>query len=161
MAISTTISPLELDYITAPRHPAPKPKPTQSEEDAFPSVSPRFRPLGARVLVQLKSTKKTSIGGIILVDETKDTEKWNTQVCKIVALGPLAFCNRESGKPWTEGMWASVGDYVRVPRWGGDRVEVKIEGTEDKAIFCVFNDHELIAKIDDAEAAMKMVNFIL
>ena len=133
----------------------------QSEEEAFPTVDPKFTPLGARVLVQLKSTKKTSSGGIVLVEETKDTEKWNTQIGRLVRLGPLAFCNRETGKPWAEGMWAGVGDFVRVPRWGGDRVEVKVEGSDDKALFCVFNDHEMIAKIDDAETALKMVNFIL
>jgi co-chaperonin GroES (HSP10) len=133
----------------------------QTEEEAFPEVKPRLTPLGARVLVQLKTTKKTSSGGIVLVEETKDTEKWNTQIAKVIKLGPLAFCNRETGLPWAEGMWVSTGDYVRVPRWGGDRVEVKVEGTDDKALFCVFNDHELMAKIDDAETALKMVNFIL
>ena len=133
----------------------------QTVEEAFPSIDPQFKPLGARVLVQLKSTKQASSGGIILVEETKDTEKWNTQVCKIIKLGPIAFCNRETGKPWTEGMWASEGDFVRVPRWGGDRLEIKDENSEDKALFCVFNDHEIIAKIDSAEAAMKMLNFIL
>ena len=133
----------------------------QTEEEAFPYVDPKFAPLGARVLVQLKSTKKTSSGGIVLVEETKDTEKWNTQIGKLVKLGPLAFCNRETGKPWTEGMWAGVGDFVRVPRWGGDRVDIRVGDTEEKALFCVFNDHELIAKIDDAETALKMINFIL
>ncbi len=133
----------------------------QTVEEAFPDISPKLTPLGARVLVQLKSTKKTSSGGIVLVEETKDTEKWNTQIARLVKLGPLAFCNRESGKPWAEGMWAEIGDFVRVPRWGGDRVEVKLEGSEDKALFCVFNDHELIAKIDDAETALKMINYIL
>jgi co-chaperonin GroES (HSP10) len=131
----------------------------QTVEEAFPSIDPQFKPLGARVLVQLKSTKQTSSGGIVLVEETKDTEKWNTQIGRIVTLGPLAFCNRETGLPWAEGMWAGEGDFVRVPRWGGDRVEIK--SGDDKALFCVFNDHELIAKIDTAEAAMKMINFIL
>jgi co-chaperonin GroES (HSP10) len=134
---------------------------TQTEADAFPEVKPRFRPLGARILVQLKSTKKTSSGGIVLVEETKETEKWNTQIAKVIMLGPLAFCNRETGKPWVEGMWASAGDFVRVPRWGGDRIEVKVEGSEDKALFCTFNDHELISVIDDAETALKIINFIL
>jgi co-chaperonin GroES (HSP10) len=133
----------------------------QTIQEAFPEVSPKIKPLGARILVQLKSTKNVSKGGIVLVEETKDTEKWNTQVAKIVSVGSLAFCNRDTGKPWIEGMWAQVGDFVRVPRWGGDRFEVRKEGTEEKALFCVFNDHEVIAKIDDADTALKMLNFIL
>jgi len=48
---------------------------------AFPSVDPGATPLGGRVMVQIRrSKKKTTKGGIVLVEETKETEKWNTQV---------------------------------------------------------------------------------
>jgi hypothetical protein len=43
-----------------------------------------------------------------------------------------------------------VGDYIRVPKWGGDRWEVKVPGedqNEDPALFMIINDHEVIAKI--------------
>lgn len=122
-------------------------KQSQTLAEAFPEVEPGAQPLGARVLVQLRTTKKTTSGGIIIVDETKETEKYNTQVARVIRKGPIAFHNRETGKPWPEGMWANNGDYVRVPRWGGDRWEVPVEGQEEPAYFVIFNDHELIAKI--------------
>lgn len=128
-------------------------------ESAFPSVEPGIEPLGARVVVQIKTVKTVSAGGILLVEESKDTEKWNTQVAKVISLGPLAFCNRETSKPWPEGMWVNVGDFVRVPRWGGDRLEVEVEGQKEPALFVVFNDHELIAKITGDP--LKIKNFIL
>jgi len=59
----------------------------QTIDEAFPQVTPGFTPLGARVLVQLKTTKKTSSGGIVLVEETKSTEQFNTQIAKIIKLG--------------------------------------------------------------------------
>lgn len=133
----------------------------QTIDEAFPQVAPGFTPLGARVLVQLKTTKKTSSGGIVLVEETKSTEQFNTQIAKIIKLGPLAFRNRETGNPWTEGLWVKEGDFVRCARWGGDRVSIPIEGQEESALFCVFNDHELIAKIDDADTALTMSTYIL
>jgi hypothetical protein len=41
---------------------------------AFPSVDPGAKPLGGRLLVQLRRTKKaTTASGIILVEETKET----------------------------------------------------------------------------------------
>jgi hypothetical protein len=41
--------------------------------DAFPAVNPGATPLGARVLVQLRRSKKrTTSAGIILVEETKE-----------------------------------------------------------------------------------------
>ena len=124
----------------------------QAELDwAFPVVDPGADPLGGRVLVQLRRTKKKTAGaGIILVEETKETEKWNTQVAKVIEIGPLAFCHRDTMKLWPEGSWCVVGDFIRVPKWGGDRWEVKVPGedqNEDPALFMIINDHEVIAKI--------------
>lgn len=126
-----------------------------SLDEAFPLVEPGVKPLGARILIQMRTTKRKTLGGIVLVEESKETEKWNTQIAKVISLGPLAFCNRETGKPWTEGMWAQPGDFVRVPRWGGDRFEVQIPGEEEPALFVIFNDHEVIAKITGDPLSMK------
>ena len=117
---------------------------------AFPSVDPGAKPLGGRILVQLRRTKKRTAGKIILVEETKETEKWNNMVAKVIAIGPLAFRNRDTNEPWPEGSWCEVGDYIRVPKWGGDRWEVPVEGEDDqeeKALFMILNDHEVIAKV--------------
>jgi co-chaperonin GroES (HSP10) len=125
---------------------------------AFPSVDPGAKPLGARILVQLRRTKKkTTSAGIILVEETKETEKWNNMVAKVIAVGPLAFKKRDTMEPWPEGSWCEVGDYLRVPKWGGDRWEVAVEGEpdEDQALFMVLNDHEVIAKVTGDPLAMR------
>jgi co-chaperonin GroES (HSP10) len=118
---------------------------------AFPSVDPGAQPLGGRILVQLRrSRKKTTRAGIVLVEETKETEKWNTQVARVISIGPLAFRHRDSMNPWPEGSWCAVGDFIRVPKWGGDRWEVKVPGEdhlEDPALFMIVNDHEVIARI--------------
>ena len=117
---------------------------------AFPSVDPGALPLGGRILVQLRRTKKkTSGSGIILVEETKETEKWQNMVAKVIHVGPLAFKHRDSMKSWPEGSWCEPGDFIRVPKWGGDRWEVAVPGQddEDPALFAVFNDHEMIAKV--------------
>jgi len=118
-------------------------------EEAFPVVDSGCAPLGGRVLVQFKQTpKKTTASGIILVEETKETEKWNTQVCKVIELGALAYRNRDTLELWAEGVWAAVGDYVRVPRWGGDRWEVPLgEDNKECALFAIFNDIEVISKV--------------
>ncbi len=117
---------------------------------AFPSVNPGMSPFGGRIVVQLRRIKKKTAGRIILVEETKENEKWNNMIGKIVAMGPLAFKNKDTMVPWPEGTWAQVGDFVRVPKWGGDRWEIKVPGeddAEDPALFMTLNDHELIAKV--------------
>jgi len=126
---------------------------------AFPSVEPGAKPLGGRVLVQLRRTKKkVTSAGIILVEETKETEKWNNMVAKVVEIGPLAFKHRDTMLPWPEGSWCASGDYIRVPKWGGDRWEVKVPGEdvmEDPALFMILNDHEVIARVVGDPLAMK------
>ena len=71
---------------------------------AFPSVEPGAKPLGGRILVQLRRTKKKTTGaGILLIEETKETEKWNNMVAKVIAIGPLAFKHRDTMQAWPEG----------------------------------------------------------
>ena len=123
----------------------------QTLEEAFPVVDPLMLPYGARVLIQIRAVKeKVTSAGIVIPEETKETEKWNTQVGKVIEIGPLAFRHRDSMNPWPEGSWCKVGDYVRVPKWGGDRWEVKVpdeDPNEDPALFMIINDHEVIALI--------------
>jgi co-chaperonin GroES (HSP10) len=117
---------------------------------AFPDVKPGMAPFGGRVVVQLRRIKRKTAGKIILVQETKENEKWNNMIGKIIEIGPLAFKNRDTMQPWPEGTWAQVGDYVRVPKWGGDRWEIKVpneDDLEDPVLFMTLNDHELIAKV--------------
>lgn len=117
-------------------------------EEFFPdNVDPGFTPFGTRVVVQLRKVKTTSKGGIILTTSTKESEAWNTQVARLVKIGPLAFRKRDSGDPWPEGIWAKIGDYVRVPRWGGDRWSIK-DDTGEEVAFLTLNDHELIGRVD-------------
>ena len=127
-------------------------------DEAFPAVDPGVQPFGSRVLCQIRLAKKKTAGGIILTGDTKDTETWNTQVAKVVSIGDLAFKNRNTQQPWPEGSWCEVGDYIRVPKWGGDRWEVKVTGQddhEDPALFMILNDHEVIAKVIGDPLAMK------
>ena len=125
---------------------------------AFPEVSPGQKPFGGRVVVQLRRIKKTTASKIILVAETKETEKWQNMIGRVVEVGPLAFKNRDTMESWPEGSWASVGDYVRVPKWGGDRWEREVpneDGNEDPVLFMTINDHELIAKVTDDPLSFK------
>lgn len=115
-------------------------------EEAFPEIDSGVRPFGSRVLVQIRNPRKKSKGGIVLHGETKETEKWNTQVAKVISMGPLAFCNRNTGEQWPEGQWCKPGHFVRVAKYGGDRWEVPY-GEGDVALFVIFNDLDIIGEV--------------
>lgn len=124
--------------------------------EAFPAVNAGIQPFGSRVLIQIRTPKKKSAGGIIIdIHGSNETEKWNTQIGKVVALGPLAFKNRDSMTTWPEGEWCKAGEYVRVAKYGGDRWEVKIPGTNDSAMFVIFNDLDIIGQVTGDPLAIR------
>lgn len=114
-------------------------------EEAFPSIDPAVEPLGNRVLIQIR-VPKTMHGKIFLTDASRDTEKWNTQIGKVIAVGPTAYRNLRTLEPWPEGSHVVPGDFVRIGKYGGDRFEVK-RGTQENALFVLMLDHEMIAKV--------------
>jgi co-chaperonin GroES (HSP10) len=71
---------------------------------------------------------------------------YNTQIAKVVATGPLAFKNRTTLETWPEGSWCEVGDFVRVPKYGGDRWSEKIDNEND-ILFVIFQDTDIIGSV--------------
>jgi co-chaperonin GroES (HSP10) len=117
-------------------------------EEAFPAVEPMEVPLGNRILFQIREPRSRLAGSnLILAAETRDNAKANEMVAKVIALGPVAFKNRDTLKPWPEGDWVNPGDYVRVPKWGGSREELGKPGEPGHTVFVIFNDYEVISKI--------------
>lgn len=120
---------------------------SESMKEAFPYADPGIKPLGSRVLVQIRTPMKKTAGGILLTTSDQDNEKWNTQIGKVIDIGPLAFRNRDTQKLWPEGQWCEPGQFVRVPKYGGDRWEVKIGDSEETALFVLFNDLDMIGLV--------------
>ena len=118
-------------------------------EEAFPIVNPGIEPVGARVLVQIRgaSGKKITTGGVHIPDEALETEKWNTQTGKVVAVGPLAYKRNTDLSDWPEGAWCKVGDFVRVPKYGGDKWEVDRGPGQEPALFVMFTCTDIIGVV--------------
>jgi co-chaperonin GroES (HSP10) len=110
--------------------------------------------------VQLRREKTTSKGGIILVDETKQTLRFNETVAKVVQIGPLAYKNLEDLSPWVEGPWCKVGDLVRTIKYGGDRFVVNPEDGGAPVVYITLQAREIISKIKSFEHAQKMKAFV-
>lgn len=123
-------------------------------QEAFPESDPGITPFGSRVLVQIRTPKTKTASGIIIDNGSRDTERWNTQVGKIVSVGALAFKNRNTMESWPEGSWCTPGDYVRVPKYGGDRWEVPMANGES-ALFVIFNDLDIIGQVTGDPLAIR------
>lgn len=132
----------------------------RSELECFPDVDPGIDVLGDRVLVQLRREKVSSKGGILLVDETRQTLRFNETVAKVRAIGPLAYKSPDNLEPWPEGPWCQVGDLVRTIKYGGDRFVVQPDDDGAPVVFITIQAREVISKIKSFEAAQKMKAFV-
>ena len=132
----------------------------RSEQECFPNVDPGIEVLGDRVLVQLRREKVSSKGGILLVDETRQTLRFNETVAKVISIGPLAYKSPDTLEPWIEGPWCQVGDLVRTIKYGGDRFVVQPDDDGAPVVFITIQAREVISKIKSFEAAQKMKAFV-
>lgn len=132
----------------------------RSEEECFPNIDPGIEVLGDRVLVQLRREKIASKGGILLVDETRQTLRFNETVAKVCAIGPLAYKNPDNLESWPEGPWCQVGDLVRTIKYGGDRYVVQPDDDGSPVVFITIQAREVISKIKSFAAAQKMKAFV-
>jgi len=133
---------------------------TRSELECFPEIDPGIDVAGDRVLVQLRREKNTSKGGIILVDETKQTLRFNETVAKVRQIGPLAYKSPDNLEPWIEGPWCKEGDLVRTIKYGGDRFVVNPDDEGAPVVFITIQAREVISRIKSFEAAQKMKAFV-
>lgn len=91
-----------------------------------------IRPLEYKVLIKPDQVEEVSKGGIILVDQTKDKQKFATDCGELIAVGAIAF---------TEPDWLDrpqVGDKVLYDRYAGSLVR----GT-DGVEYRLMNDKEI------------------
>ncbi len=108
--------------------------------ERFPDVGYDFEPFGNRVFVQMRLPPKFTPGGIELADDTFQYAYAEEQIGVVRALGEYCFNFITSNKSWPNGKHFAVGDYVRVPRNGGDN------HWEGKILFKIFKDYEIIGR---------------
>ena len=146
-----------------------------SIHEAWPDIEPFCDPLGSLLLVQMRLPPLKLSGAFEVSHEDRMTERDNCQIGKVIAIGPLAFRNRETAELWPEGAWCAVGDFIIVPKYQGERTRTKwkrvetyhdYDGTErkrqveDDLEVVLFKDLAMLGKIKSPEKAMSFRNFL-
>jgi hypothetical protein len=147
-----------------------------SVDEAFPDVTPPFAPAGSLVMIQMKVPAAKTTGTFNYGEMDRKTDRDNMQVGKVVRVGALAFCNRETREPWPEGAWCKAGDFVRVPKYQGDRVpveyihetkltddctgETKVKRFKDTVEFVTYKDLAITGVYPDAASALAARAFL-
>jgi co-chaperonin GroES (HSP10) len=126
---------------------------TAKETLLFPKINAGITPFGSRVLVQVRRVRTRRKSGLYMTKEATDTQMDNTCVAKVIAVGPLAYKNRNTMESWSEGSWCEAGEYVFVPKYGGLRWEKPYKTNDDyidKIQFAIFDDLNIVGGVQDA-----------
>lgn len=115
--------------------------------DAFPPIDPESVPLGNRVLIQIRAPQEKTAGGILLPGSMDSEQLYQEQVGKVIALGATCFHSQSTMAAWPEGKWFSLGDFVRIPRFGGDKRWPRENAKGQKALFVLFRDYDILEVI--------------
>jgi len=111
---------------------------TDVEEAPDPSPLPELP--GYHVLVRPISVKSQTKGGIFIPDSTKEDMSYLTTVGKVIALGDLAYAEKDK---FPNGPWCKVGDYVCYGKHTGTKMFYK-----GVRLILLFDD-QIVMRVED------------
>ncbi|HXO72949.1 MAG TPA: hypothetical protein VN838_28675 [Bradyrhizobium sp.] len=120
--------------------------------NAWPDVNPGQKPIRSWVICQKKLVPRVSKGGIVYSDQTREDEMFGMTGARVVAIGPLAFKDANTGAELPGAPWYKVGDFVRIPVTGLRQWKVKTED-HGEVIFVLMQDVHVQAMdlVEEAE----------
>ncbi len=101
------------------------------------------KPTGWRVLVKPQVPMKKTKGGLYLPEQTQENEEYLTAHGLILDHGPLAWCERETGRQWHYGRWATIGDHVTFGKYAGQKLVI------DGVKLLLLNDDEITSVVPE------------
>ena len=111
-------------------------------------ISAKYREIirakGAYIIVRPYISPKQTVGGIILAASYISEDKFHSQICQVIDVGPLAYT---SDKFTGQLSWCEVGDWVVVPRNTGARIVMS--NSEDDDCLRIILEHEILAVVKD------------
>jgi co-chaperonin GroES (HSP10) len=115
-------------------------KDEESEESVTQAELPK--PLNWKVLVQPNQVNMKTKGGLFLAPISKDNEEYLTAHGRIVAVGDLAYRDRDTGEAWKT-LSPQVNDRVTYGKYAGQKIVVN--GVK----LLLLNDDELTSIIPE------------
>ena len=111
---------------------------TDLEEQPDPSPLPELP--GFNILVRPVSVKGVTKGGILIPDSTKDDMAYLTTVGRVLAMGDLAYLDKDK---FPAGAWCTVGDYICYGKHVGSKLFYK-----GVRLILLFDD-QIIMRVED------------
>jgi len=126
---------------------------------AFPAVHCPIKPIGNRVLVQIRQPITKTKSGLLIGNDSTENIHRNEQTAKVVKISASAFIFPTTGESYLDSSKFNEGDYVRVPLHGGDNhwIIERIDNEDVRVLFKSFKDYEIIGIIEGDPLEVKTV----
>ena len=95
------------------------------------------KPLNWKILIQPAEISTETKGGIILPETAKDNQQILTAHGTVVAIGELAYRDRDTGAKWRQETTPKIGDFVTFGKYAGQKIVV------NNVRFILLNDDEI------------------
>jgi co-chaperonin GroES (HSP10) len=95
-----------------------------------------FKLVGHNLLLKPVHIAAKTKGGLLLANKTQHDLSYLINICKVLEVGPTAYTQELFKHPETQEVipWCAKGDYVLIPRLGGQKI--KFKGTPLTIISC-------------------------
>ena len=78
-----------------------------------------IRAKGSNIIIAPFVRAKKTAGGIILTDSSVSEDQFHSVIAQVIDIGPLCYTDEKFTGPVS---WCEIGDWIVVPRTGGQRV---------------------------------------
>ena len=109
-------------------------------------------PMGWKVLIQPNEPKKSTEGGIVIPTKAIEAEEYLTAHGTVMAMGELAYRDRESGTRWRSDQWPKVGDRITYGKYAGQKLIVNGQK------MLLLNDDEVTSILPEGAEITSYVN---
>ena len=107
--------------------------------------TPSIRPVGHKILVEIKPVEETTESGIVMVYENKRAVEVSQEIGRIVRVGDTAWnahvIQKEDGKTGPGKPWAQEGDYISFNKFAPAMLTDPVTGIE----YALMNDDDVNA----------------
>ena len=101
-------------------------------------------PMGWKILIQPNQTKSKTKRGIILPSKAKESEAYLTAHGEVLAIGELAYRDRNTGERWKLHATPKVGDKVTYGKYAGQKLII------NNVRMLLLNDDEITSVLSDS-----------
>ena len=100
--------------------------------------------MGWKILIQPNQTKSKTKGGIILPSKAKESEAYLTAHGEVLAIGELAYRDRNTGERWRMNTKPQVGDKVTYGKYAGQKLII------NNVRMLLLNDDEITSVLSNS-----------